>query len=263
MGVVFRFLGALGRAGAHWAEEFGQMGLLVKRTGQAFPRMRTEPVAMQMIRFGLRAIPIVGLVNLFVGMIVAVSMSELLVSLNAVSRTAQIVAVAVTRELAPLMSGLVMSGFAGAAIAAEIATMSVNEEILALEASALSPIRFLVLPRMIGVMAMMMCLTLIADVLGMLGGYIVGVHMLDIPPLNYIQINNESVKWPDVPKGLIKAAAFGLIITVVACRQGLKANGGALGVGRATTTAVVHSIVIIIAANLAFAILFNWTLAGP
>jgi phospholipid/cholesterol/gamma-HCH transport system permease protein len=156
-----------------------------------------------------------------------------------------------------------MSGFAGAAIAAEIATMNVNEEILALEAGALSPIRFLVLPRMVGVMMMMMCLTLIADVAGMLGGYVVGVYMLDIASGQYIQINNDAVMWADIPKGLIKAACFGLLITVVACRQGLKANGGALGVGRATTTSVVHSIVLVIAANLAFAVLFYWTLAGP
>jgi phospholipid/cholesterol/gamma-HCH transport system permease protein len=239
------------------------MGFLVQKTMKFLPRMRPEPVAVQMIRFGIRAIPIVALVNLFVGMIVAVSMAEMLMSFNAVSRTAQIVSVAVTRELGPLMTGLVMSGFAGAAIAAEIATMNVNEEILALEAGALSPIRFLVLPRIVGVMAMMMCLTLIADVVGMFGGYLVGVFLLDIPPRQYIQINNESVQWPDVPKGLVKAAAFGMIITVVACRQGLKASGGALGVGRATTTAVVHSIVIIIAANLVFAILFNWTMVGP
>jgi phospholipid/cholesterol/gamma-HCH transport system permease protein len=263
MDFVIRFLGALGRKGAVWAEEFGQMGLLVQKTAKAVPRMHTEPVAVQMIRFGIRAIPIVSLVNLFVGMIVAVSMSEMLISFNAINRTAQIVSVAVTRELGPLMTGLVMSGFAGAAIAAEIGTMAVNEEILALEAAALSPIRFLVLPRVLGVMAMMMCLTLIADVVGMFGGYLVGVYMLDIPPLTYLRINNDSVKLADIPKGLIKAAAFGLIITVVACRQGLKADGGALGVGRATTTAVVYSIVIIIAANLAFAILFNWTLAGP
>jgi len=263
MDLVFRFLGAIGRFGATWAEEFGQMGVLVQKTIKSFPRMRTEPVAVQMIRFGVRAIVIVAFVNCVVGAIVAVSMSEMLISLNAVSRTAQIVAVAVTRELAPLITGLVMSGVAGAAIAAEIANMNVNEEILALEAGALSPIRFLVMPRLLAVMAMMMCLTLIADLLGMFGGYLVGVHMLDIPPLNYIRINNESVKWPDIPKGLLKAAAFGMIITVVACHQGLKANGGAVGVGRATTLAVVYSMVIIITANLAFAILFNWTLAGP
>lgn len=263
MDFVLKFLGVIGRFGTTKAEELGQMGLLVQKTVQAVPRLRAEPVALQMIRFGIRAIPMVAIVNLFVGMIVAVSMSEMLISLNAVQRTAQIVSVAVTRELAPLMTGLVMTGFAGAAIAAEIATMTVNEEILALEAGALSPIRFLVLPRMLGVIAVMMCLTLIADFTGMAGGYVVGVHMLDISPHNYIQINNESVKWPDIPKGLVKAAAFGLIITIVACRQGLKADGGALGVGRATTRAVVLSIFIIIFANLCFAILFNWTMAGP
>ena len=204
---VTRFLGALGRRGSAWAEELGHMGKLVQKTAGSLNRVRPEPVAIQMIRFGIRAIPIVGVVNLFVGMIVAVSMSQMLISLNAVNRTAQIVAVAVTRELAPLMTGLVMSGFAGAAIAAEIATMNVNEEILALEAGALSPIRFLVLPRIVGVMIMMMCLTLIADVLGMFGGYIVGVYMLDIPPLNYIDINNTSVNWPDIPKGLMSEDA--------------------------------------------------------
>jgi phospholipid/cholesterol/gamma-HCH transport system permease protein len=263
MDFVLRILGLIGHVGAICAEEIGQMGLLVRQTAQVTPRIRPEPVAVQMIRFGIRAIPIICLVNLFVGMIVAVSMSEILISLNAVQRTAQIVAVSVTRELGPLMTGLMMCGFAGAAIAAEISTMSVNEEILALEVGALSPVRFLVLPRVVGVMVMMMCLTLIADIMGMLGGYIVGVHMLDIPPLHYLRINNESVKWPDIPKGLVKAAAFGLIITVVACHQGLKASGGALGVGRATTRAVVLSIVFIIAANLLFAILFNWTLIGP
>lgn len=263
MNAVVRLLGSLGRSGASLAEEIGQMGFLVQRTLFALPRMRPEPVAVQMIRFGIRAIPIVVLVNFFVGMILAVSMSEMLVSFNAINRTAQIVAVAVTRELGPLMTGLLMSGFAGAAIAAEISTMNVNEEILALESSALSPIRFLVLPRMVGVMIMMMCLTLIADITGMFGGYIVGVYMLDIAPGQYIQINNDSVQWADIPKGLIKAAMFGLLITIVACRQGLKANGGALGVGRATTISVVHSIVLVIAANLGFAILFYWTLAGP
>jgi phospholipid/cholesterol/gamma-HCH transport system permease protein len=167
---VLKFLGVIGRFGTAKAEELGQMGLLVQKTVKAVPRLRAEPVALQMIRFGIRAIPMVAIVNLFVGMIVAVSMSEMLISLNAVQRTAQIVSVAVTRELAPLMTGLVMTGFAGAAIAAEIATMTVNEEILALEAGALSPIRYLVLPRMLGVIAVMMCLTLIADFAGMAGG---------------------------------------------------------------------------------------------
>src|SRR5687767_12571735 len=125
MQVVSKFLGAVGRKGAVWAEELGHMSSLVHRTIKFLPRTRAEPVAVQMIRFGIRAIPIVGLVNLFVGMIVAVSMSEMLIKFNAVSSTARIVSIAVTRELGPLMTGLVMAGFAGAAIAAEIASMSV------------------------------------------------------------------------------------------------------------------------------------------
>lgn len=263
MDMVSQLLGALGRGVGVFVREVGEMGLLVQRTGVQLSRMRAEPVAIQMIRFGIRAIPIVALVNFFVGMIVAVSMSELLRTLGVISWTAKVVSVAVTRELAPLMTAIVMSGFAGAAIAAEIATMTVNEEILALETSALSPIRFLVLPRMVGVCMMMMCLTLVADVLGMFGGYVVGTALLDIGSPTYIDLNNSSVKWADIPKGMIKAFAFGMIITLVACRQGLKATGGALGVGRATTNAVVASIVLIIFANLCFAILFNWTLAGP
>ena len=215
-----------------------------------------------MLRFGVRAVPIVSMVNFFVGMIVAVSMSGVLLQYNALNQTAKITAVAVTRELGPLMTGLMMSGFAGAAIAAEIASMNVNEEILALEAGALSPIRFLVLPRVVGVMTMMMCLTLIADVMGMIGGYTVGTTLLGIEAHKYIQVNNEAEAWIDIPKGLVKAATFGAIITVVACRQGLSAEGGALGVGRATTTAVVRSIVLIIAANLCYTILFYWTLSG-
>ena len=262
MEFINRFLGGVGRAGIAWSEELGHMGFLLRNTLKALPRMRAEALAIQMIRFGIRAVPIVCLVNLFVGMIVAVSMSETLIAYNAISQTAKIVAVAVTRELGPLLTGFVMSGFAGAAIAAEISTMNVNEEILALEAGALPPTRFLVLPRVVGVMVVMMCLTLIADMMGMIGGYLVGVYMLGIPPLRYIDINNNSVNAADIPNGLIKAAVFGMIITIVACRQGLKCTGGALGVGRATTAAVVHSIVIIIAANLAFAILFHWTLSG-
>ncbi|HLX62024.1 MAG TPA: ABC transporter permease [Planctomycetota bacterium] len=262
MGFIARIFGILGRMAIMWADELGQMGRLVQRTLFSLPRMRPEPTAVQMLRFGIRAVPIISMVNLFVGMIVAVSMSSTLENFNAINRTAEICAVAVTRELGPLMTGLTMSGFAGAAIAAEIASMNVNEEILALEAGALSPIRFLVLPRVIGVMTMMMCLTLVADVMGMFGGFIVGTNLLNISPLQYIDINNKAVEWPDIPKGLIKAAAYGMIITIVACRQGLSAHGGALGVGRATTTAVVRSIVCIIAAALCFSILFHWAMTG-
>jgi len=260
---VSRLLGSLGRTVVVFVEEVGQTGLLARKTTGQVLRMKPEPVAVQMIRFGIRAIPIVSLVNLFVGMIVAVSMSELLRQLGVLNWTSRIVAVSITRELAPLMTAIVMCGFAGAAIAAEIGTMNVNEEILALEVGAMSPVRLLVMPRMLGVCMMMMCLTLIGMVMGMFGGYIVGTVLLDIGSHNYIEGNNDAVKWGDIPKGMIKAFAFGMIVTLVACRQGFKAEGGALGVGKSTTSAVVISICLIIFANLCFAVLFNWTLAGP
>src|SRR5947209_7601920 len=114
MGIIGRFFGLLDRAGLLWADEFGQMGRLVQRTLFSLPRIRPEPVAIQMLRFGIRAVPIISMVNLFVGMIVAVSMSVTLVQFNALNRTAEIVAIAVTKELGPLMTGLMMSGFAGA-----------------------------------------------------------------------------------------------------------------------------------------------------
>ena len=117
MGILLRTFGALGRNAIVLVEEVGHMGILVKKTTWSLPRMRSEPIAIQMIRFGIRAIPIVALVNFFVGMIVAVSMSELLRTLGVINWTAKVVSVAVTRELAPLMTAVVMSGFAGAAIA--------------------------------------------------------------------------------------------------------------------------------------------------
>ncbi len=250
-------LGRLGRAGIGFGREAAEIGRLLYDAARNLKGMKSETVAVQMVRFGIKAIPIVTLVNMFVGMIVAVSMSELLRSLGIVSWTGKVVGVAVTRELAPLMTGLVMSGFAGAAIATEIGTMTVNEEILALEVSALSPARFLILPRMVAVIVMMMCLTVLANFVGMAGGYLVGTLLLGIGSHNYIEMNNSAIRFWDLPKGLIKAATFGAIITIVACRQGLKVTGGALGVGMATTRAVVISIVLIIAANLGFAILFN------
>ena len=258
--MLFELFGKIGRWGISVALEIREIWLLVCGVAKNLKELRYDSAAVQMVRFGIRAIPIVTLVNMFVGMIVAVSMAELLRNLGVISWTGKVVGVAVTRELAPLMTGLVMSGFAGAAIATEIGTMTVNEEIMAMEVSALPPIRFLILPRMVGVIIMMMCLTVLANFVAMAGGYIVGTVLLGIGSHNYIEMNNSSIRFWDLPKGLIKAASFGAIITLVACRQGLKVTGGALGVGMATTNAVVISIVLIIAANLGFAILFNMIL---
>lgn len=214
-----------------------------------------------MVRVGVNALPIVLLCNLFVGMILAVSIADLLDSLGVLSWVAQVVAVSVTRELAPLLTAIVMSGFVGAAMAAELGAMSANEEILALETSAVNPVRFLVVPRLWAVMAMLPCLTVLADIAGMAGGFTVGTLLLNIGPVRYLTLNNNSLYLKDIITGLVKSVAFAVIITIVACEQGLAVKGGAVGVGQATTRSVVYCIFLLIAANLFFSFVFYYVMA--
>ena len=264
-------VGALGRIGQKTlaiVRMMGQMGTITLGAGYwllSTKRKGFRPywpsTFFQMVRLGVRAVPIVSLVCLFVGMIIAISMSILLRQLGVLSWVAKIVGVAMTRELGPLMAAIIMSGYCGAAVAAEIGTMVVSEEVLALEASAMKPLRFLVLPRMLGTVVMMPCLTVLANVVGILGGYIVGTQMLDIGSRMYITLTIKSLALKDILAGEIKSVAFAVIITAVACQQGLAVTEGAEGVGKATTNAVVISIVLIIMANLFFTALFNYVLA--
>jgi len=226
-------------------------------------RPRRELIYAQMVSVGVRSIPIIVLVNFFVGMILAISMASLLQQLGMVSKVANVVGVAVTRELAPLMTAIISSGFVGAAMAAELGTMTVSEEVLALEASAVNPIRFLVVPRLMAVIVMLPALTVLANYSGLFGGYIVGVKLLGIGPDRYLKLTQQVINPVDIGRGLIKAVAFGTIITLVACYQGLSVKGGAEGVGRATTRSVVISIVAIIIANLFFTTLFYYTMKVP
>lgn len=224
-------------------------------------RLNRPGVAEQMVRVGVRSVPIVCVVNMAVGMILAVSMAGPFRELGVIHWVARIVAIATTRQLAPLMTALVMCGFVGAAMAAELGTMTVSEETLALEVSGLSPVRFLVVPRMLAVAAMMPCLTVLANFMGMFGGYLVGTGLLDIGSAKYLATNNSAASAVDMIRGLFKSSAFGTIITAVACHEGLSVTGGAEGVGRATTRAVVVSIVAVIFADLFFTTLF-WHVMG-
>lgn len=260
-------LALLGSVSFDFLQLMGGAWNLVTRTGYwaMAPFFRRSPlngeaIAEQMVRVGLRSVPIVCLVNIFVGMILAVSMAGPLSDLGVVDWIARIVAIAVSRELAPMMTALVMSGFVGAAMAAEIGTMTVSEEILALEVSGINPVRFLVVPRMLAVVTMMPCLTVLANFMGLLGGYLVGTQLLDIGSARYLDISNRAASAVDMIRGLLKSMAFGVIITAVACYLGLNVSGGAEGVGRATTRAVVVSIVAIITANLFFTTLFYYVM---
>lgn len=215
-------------------------------------RLSSEHVLAQMVRVGIQSIPIISLVQVFIGIILALQMAPTLESYGQIQRVADIVGIAMFRELGPLLTGIVLSGFAGASIAAEIGTMVEGEEIKALKAMALNPIRFLVVPRFLATVIMLTMLTVIADVIGVFGGFLTSVLILDIAPVQYLHYTEVAVTHKDFLSGLLKAAVFGVMISIIACREGLGVTGGAAGVGRATTNTVVKSIVALITADVIF-----------
>jgi phospholipid/cholesterol/gamma-HCH transport system permease protein len=171
-------------------------------------------------------------------------------------KIANIVGVAVLRELGPLISAIVLTGFAGAAIAAELGTMVVGEEIEALEAQALNPIRFLAVPRVLATVLSLVLLTIIGDVVAIAAAGFVAVEMLDVPYELYKANTLSQISLSDFTTGLFKAGVFGLILALIACYNGFKVSGGAAGVGKATTDTVVQTIVSIVIADLIFTAIF-------
>jgi phospholipid/cholesterol/gamma-HCH transport system permease protein len=210
-----------------------------------------------MERAGADATPIVLLINFLVGLVMAFQASQQLKQLGANILVANLIGISVTRELAPLMTAIVVAGRSGAAFAAEFGAMRVNEEIDALQTMGLSVTRFMVLPRAIGLMAVMPLLVLLADVFGVLGGLLVGVSVLDLTPYAYLrQLQSAVAPW-DVYSGLIKSCAFALAIALISSQQGLSAEGGAEGVGRRTTSAVVATLFVLILIDAAFTVSFR------
>ena len=233
-------------------------GALFSRRGRA---LGWSNLWAQMDRVGVRSISIVCLVLFCIGAILSLQMAPILRQFGLVSTVADIIAVAVGRELGPLVSAIVLTGFAGASIAAEIGSMVVGEEIEALEAHAINPIRFLVVPRILATSIMMVCIAVVADVAGVAGGLAVSRTFLGINALQYLHHTFNIIKLKDFITGLIKAGCFGTIISGLACRLGLSVTGGAQGVGVATTRTVVYTIVALIAVDLIFTSVFyslNW-----
>ena len=219
-------------------------------------RLRYDDTLRHMQKLSLRSTGILSLVIFFVGMIVALQMAYVLNRLGVTEYVANITGVAMTREMGPLLVGMVMTGYAGAAIAAEIGTMVVSEEVIALEVSSLNPIRFLIVPRILAAMAMMPFVSLLATYVGILGGFVVGCGVLGMDAENYMFRTFTAVSMADVTAGLLKAEAFGVLIALIACQEGLSVKGGATGVGSATTRAVVRGMVGIILCDLVFTAVF-------
>lgn len=240
--------------------------LLVDATAWLFracfsPRYRLGRTAIvsQMVRIGVNSIFIVSLVSGAIGVILALQMAPPLESFGSVELVPNIVGVAVFRELGPLIAAIVMTGFAGAAIAAEIGTMVVGEEIEALEAHALNPIRFLVVPRMLAATVSMVCLAVISNVVAVGSSALISKLALGISWTTYYDNLVTQVDPVDFVTGLMKAAVFGMLIGLIACGNGLRVTGGAAGVGRATTATVVQSVVAVVVADLVFTAIFYAT----
>jgi phospholipid/cholesterol/gamma-HCH transport system permease protein len=251
---VISFLEFLGGLFWLYADAAAQIprGLVAGRSR----RLTWRSVWAQMDRVGVRSIGIVSLVMFCVGSILAFQMAPVLRDFGMVSRVADIVSISVFRELGPLISSIVLTGFAGASIAAEIGTMVVSEEVEALESEAINPSRFLVLPRVLATIIMTICVTVVGDLMGIAGGMLISSGFLGIEIEQYATHTFEILKMRDFITGLIKAGVFGGIISGLACFLGLAVTNGATGVGQATTRTVVLTIVGLIAVDLLFTSVF-------
>jgi len=219
-------------------------------------RIGRAAIVTQTVRVGVRSVFIVSLVSGCVGLILAFQLSPPLDQFGQRELVANIISVAVLRELGPLIGAIVLTGFAGASITAEIGTMVVGEEIEALDAMALDPVRFLVVPRVIAAVISMTCLGVIASIVSILAALSISVLVLDIPMATYIENTLTQAKLVDFLTGTGKASIFGLLIGLIACSNGLNVSGGASGVGKATTNTVVQCIVAIVLADLVFTAIF-------
>jgi len=256
---------SIGAAALGYLRYVGGMALLLAETlgwvakGLVSRRVRLgrEALAVQMVRVGVRSLGIVVLVQLFIGVILALQMTPPLRPWGQVDKVANIIGVAGFRMLGPIITAVVLSGFAGASIAAELGTMVVSEEVEALQAIALNPIRYLVVPRVLATLVMTVLLAVIADLMIAAGGYLTSRLVLGPEAyVGYFSRMQEQLKYRDFYTGLIQAGVFGLLISLIACFEGLRVKGGAEGVGRATTMTVVYSIVAIIGAACIFTAIF-------
>ena len=239
---------SVGNSAYEWIRYLGQLTLLLCRTVVCIftPPFKSIRFFSQAERIGPGSFIISALVAFFVGMIIALQMAYQMVQLSAELYIPNVIAVALTRELTPVLTALIVAGRIGAGIAAEIGSMVVTEQVDALKAFAVNPVRYLVVPRFLGLILMLPILTVMSDIIGIWGGYVICVFKLHISHEMFWKMTFRALSMKDVMTGLIKTVFFGMTIAIVGCHQGLTVKGGADGVGKATTTAVVRSFILII-----------------
>ena len=203
----------------------------------------------QVFEIGYLSLPVVGLTAIFSGMVLAIQSYTGFARLGAEDAVATVVVLSVTRELGPVLAGLMVAGRVGASITAEIGTMKVSEQIDALYVMSTRPTQYLVIPRVLAGVICLPFLVLIGDVIGIMGGWIIGVYQLGFNSIIYIDRTIEYLEIIDILQGLVKATVFGFIITLMGCYQGFNCGQGAKGVGKATTNSVVTSSILILISN--------------
>ncbi len=245
-------LNGVGAVGAMVLDGLAWLGALAIFAGRGvfclfrppyYPRL----VGRSLLEIGFFSLPVVALTALFTGMVLALQSYTGFSRFNAESAIASVVVLSVTRELGPVLAGLMVSGRAGAAMAAELGTMRVTDQIDALSTLSTDPMQYLVAPRLLAGVIAMPLLVVVADILGVLGGFIVATLRLGFNPSTYLVNTFANLRVEDVASGLIKACVFGFVIALLGCFNGYRSRGGAQGVGAATTSAVVSASILILA----------------
>lgn len=238
-----------------------EIGRLSKFSGSVFlaaltPKWYFGQIGRQIIRIGFYSLPVVGLAAVFIGAALALNIYTGGARFNAEQFVPNIVVLGITRELGAVITGLMLAGRVSAGISAEIGAMRVTEQIDALETLSANPKRYLYAPRLIAGIITLPLLVLVADIIGVAGGWMVGVGDLGFDPTTYIRNTVAFLEAQDVAAGLIKAAVFGAIIAIMGCYQGDRSEAGATGVGRAATLSMVGAAVLVLAFNYVLSTLF-------
>jgi len=240
---MLKLVELIGRIIIRFAEELGKIIILLLLTIKQLilPPLEARNIFKQMLEIGVRSLPVVLITAIFTGMVFALQTFTGFKRFGAEAVVGTVVALSMTRELGPVLTGLIVAGRAGAAIAAELGTMRVTEQIDALETLATNPIKYLVVPRFLSGIFMLPALVIVADMIGIIGGYFVTVGLFKTSSIVYWKRTWDYLEVSDIYNGLIKSAFFGASIALISCYKGFYTTGGAEGVGKSTTGAVVLS----------------------
>lgn len=256
-----QFLALIGRFFIAALESIGQVS---RFTWEAISHLVRPPIYLkaigqQMLHIGYFSLPVVGLTAIFTGAALAQQIYVGSIRFNAESTVAGVVVIAIVRELGPVLGGLMVAGRVASAMAAELGTMRVTEQIDALVTLSTDPFKFLITPRILAAVITLPLLVIVANIIGIFGGFLIGTQKLGFNVASYLNVTVDFLEMTDVISSLVKAAVFGFIIALMGSYHGYTSRGGAQGVGRATTNAVVSSFILILLANLVITINFFGT----